>query len=289
MARRVRQSRDKQELTERPLLKPVSSERSRAERQPDRVSLDAANVRRNGLPAHSTAGSLNRATVLQMQQRFGNTAVQRYLASSKQARDRQAVQRQPKPEKTKAGVALGSKELAFKADLNLSSDGKLRLDLGPSLNLKMFGLSARASIKPTALMGVGELRLGGKGHYLAPKVVVGTDGKATLELGHRFKRDLFSMSTTLKTGKGKTTVGQTLGWTNPFGLERADVKAVWQYGLTGEKSASAKLAAGYTILGSEKDKNNPVLKLIIEGSYQSTGTDPAKREAKGMLYLVGRF
>lgn len=243
-----------------------------------------ASVQRYGLPAHSTARPLRQAAVLQMQQRYGNAAVQCYLASLDSTTDHQVAQRQLKPEKTKAEAAIGTKELKLKADLSLSSDGSLKLNVGPALDLGLFGLSATASIDPKGWKGVGRLRLGDKKNYLAPEVVVGAGGELTFNLGHKFTKDMFTLSSKLSIGKEKTTLSHTLGLENVFGAEGFNVKASLNYRADDPRFTGAKVSGEYKFLGGGKGKSTPRLMLIFEGSYQAGGPGKAD-EAKGMVLL----
>jgi hypothetical protein len=249
-----------------------------------------AGLQRRGLPGHSSAAALSQSAVLDMQRRYGNAAVQRYLASRNARVEDAAVQRQLKPEKTKGEAAVGRDELKFKAELNLSSDGNLTLELGPAVNLKNFGLAASGMYDVTkGWKAVGQLRLGDKKNYLAPKVIIAPDGKATLELGAGLSKDIFSLSSSFATGKDKTTLGATLGWRNPFGAERFDVKASMLSRLDVPKFSSAKMEANYKILGNEAEKSSPYLMLTFEGSYTAPGPKPGRGEAKAMLLLRGNF
>ena len=60
------------------------------------------------LPRHSTARALNQQSILQMQRRYGNRAVQRYLARSGQTGKPAGVQRAPKKQ-AKEGQKTGGK------------------------------------------------------------------------------------------------------------------------------------------------------------------------------------
>lgn len=252
--------------------------------------LSAGLVQGRGLPGHSSAVALGQAAVLDMQRHYGNAAVQRYLASQNSRAVDQAAQRQPKPEKTKGEAAVGTEELKFKAELNLSSDGNLTLELGPAVNLKNFGLGASGTYDVTkGWKAVGQLRLGDKKNYLAPRVIITPDGKATLELGAGLSKDVFSLSSSFATGKEQTTLGYTLGWRNPFGAERFDVKASMLSRLDIPQFSSAKLEANTKILGDEVEKSSPYLMLTFEGSYTAPGPKPGRGEAKAMLLLRGNF
>jgi hypothetical protein len=269
--------------------------RARSVRRPPEVqggtaAILPAGLQRHRLPGHSSAASLQQAAVLDMQQRYGNAAVQRYLASQGSRQAEGAVQRQPKPEKTKGEAALGTDELKFKAELNLSSGGNLTLELGPAVNMKNFGLTASGAYDVTkGWKAVGQLRLGDKKNYLAPQVIIMPDGKATLELGAGLSKDVFSLSSSFATGKDKTTLGYTLGWRNPFGAERFDVKASMLSRLDIPQFQSAKLEANTKLLGDEADKSSPYLLLTFEGSYTAPGPKPGRGEAKAMLLLRGNF
>jgi hypothetical protein len=244
-------------------------------------------LQRHGLPGHSSAASLSRGAVIDMQRRYGNAAVQRYLASQPQ---NDQVQRQIKPEKTKGEATLGKDELKFKAELNLSSDGNLTLELGPAVNLRNFGLAASGSYDVTkGWKAVGQLRLGDKKNYLAPEVTITPDGKATLELGAGLSKDVFSLSSSFATGEDKTTLGATLGWRNPFGAERFDVKASMLSRLDIPRFSSAKLETNYKVLGDATEKRSPYLMLTFEGSYTAPGPKPGRGEAKAMVLLRGNF
>jgi hypothetical protein len=249
-----------------------------------------AGLQRRGLPAHSSAASLSQSAVLDMQRRYGNAAVQRYLASQGSRAGDAAIQRQLKPEKTKGEAAVGTEQLKFKAELNLSSDGNLSLELGPAVNLKNFGLAASGAYDVTkGWKAVGQLRLGDKKNYLAPQVTITPDGKATLELGAGLSKDIFSLSSSFAAGKDKTTLGATLGWRNPFGAERFDVKASMLSRLDVPQFSSAKMEANYRILGDQAEKSSPYLMLTFEGSYTAPGPKPGRGEAKALLLLRGNF
>jgi hypothetical protein len=249
-----------------------------------------AGLQRHALPGHSSAASLQQAAVLDLQRRYGNAAVQRFLASQGSRSGEGVVQRQPKPEKTEGEAAIGTGELKFKAELNLSSDGNLTLELGPAVNLKNLGLAASGAYDVTkGWKAVGQLRLGDKKNYLAPRVIVTPDGKAMLELGAGLSKDVFSLSSSFATGKDKTTLGHTLGWRNPFGAERFDVKATLLSRLDVPKFQSARVEANYKMLGDEKEKSSPYLMLTFEGSYTAPGPKPGRGEAKAMLLLRGAF
>jgi hypothetical protein len=249
-----------------------------------------AGLQRHGLPGHSSGAALRRSAVLDMQRRYGNAAVQRYLASQNPRTRDAAIQRQLKPEKTKGEAAVGTNQLKFKAELNLSSDGNLTLELGPAVNLKNFGLAESVMYDVTkGWKAVGQLRLGDKKNYLAPKVTITPDGKATLELGAALSKDVFSLSSSFATGKDKTTLGATLGWRNPFGAERFDVKASMLSRLDVPQFSSAKMEANYKILGDQAEKSSPYLMLTFQGSYTAPGPKPGRGEAKALLLLRGSF
>lgn len=291
MPRHHRVEREKRELLARPKDRlPAGVESFAGQAEAAWAGRTAAGLQRRGLPGHTTAGTMNQAAVLQMQRLYGNKAVQRYLASARTPADRRILQRQLKPEKTKATAAVGTGELKFKADLNLSSDGNLSLDLGPAVDLKNFGMATTGTYDVAkGFKGVGELRLGGKKNYVAPKVIITPDGKATLEIGTQLTKDMFTFSSSFGTSAEKTTLGHTLGWKNPFGAERFDVKASLLYRLDEPKFSSAKLEANYKILGSETDKTAPYLMLTFEGGYTAPGPKQEKGGAQAFLLLRGSF
>jgi hypothetical protein len=289
MTRRRMRLEKKERESERRVRRVVSARESPNVQLGAPTQLPSA-LQRRVLPGHSSAAALSQSAVLDMQRRYGNAAVQRYLASQGSRADAAAIQRQLKPEKTKGEAAVGRDELKFKAELNLSSEGDLSLELGPAVNLKNFGLAATGSYDVTkGWKAVGQLRLGDKKNYLAPRVTITPDGKATLELGAGLSKDVFSLSSSFATGKDKTTLGATLGWRNPFGAERFDVKASMLSRLDVPQFSSAKMEANYKILGDEVEKSSPFLMLTFEGSYTAPGPKPGRGEAKALLLLRGNF
>ena len=234
------------------------------------------------LPAHTTARPLRRAGILRMQRHYGNAAVQRYLSSLDPAGGDRVVQRQIEPEKVKGEAALGTKEAKLKADLNLSSDGSLKLNVGPALDLKLFGLSTVAAVDPKGWEGIGKLRLGSKAHYLAPKVTVGSDGKLAFEFEHKFARDMLTLSSKLSSGEKGTSLSHTVGLKDVFGVGGFDVKAAVKYRVDDPRFTSAKVSGEYTLL--KGGKGSPKLMLILQGSYQAGGANKAE-EAKGFVLL----
>ena len=190
----------------------------------------------------------------------------------------------------KAEVAVGTKEINFKSDASVESEGRLKLNVGPVIDLKKFGLTATASYESSkGWKGVGQARLGDKYHYWAPKLIVGADGKLSFELGHQFKLDAFSLSTTLSTGKGGTSLAHTLELKNPFGTEGLNLAASLHYRLDDPAIKAAKLSAAYEILGREKSKTSVYLLLKAEGNFQAPGTDQPKSKFQGLLILEGRY
>jgi hypothetical protein len=224
-----------------------------------------------------------------MQRCYGNRAVQRYL-SSLPSRDSRVGQRQLEPERAKGKAAVGTKEVKFKAGVELASDGSVKVDVGPAIDLKKFGVTAGGRYDVSkGWEGAGRLRLGTKKDYLAPEAIVGPDGKLTFKLGHKFTRDILSLSSTLSLGEEKKTMGHTLALKSPFGAKGFDVTASLTYGLVDPRITGAKLAAKYALLGSEKDKSAPYLMLMLKGSYKATGVEPGEKETTVMLLLKGRF
>jgi len=224
------------------------------------------------LPAHSTARSLRQARVARLGRQAGNAAVQRSLA----------LQRQVKPEKTKGQAAVGSKKAKLQADLSLSSDGKLKLNAGPALNLKLFGMSAMASVDPKGWKGVGKLRLGNKANYVAPQVTVGSDGKLSFEFEQKFTRDMLTLSNKLAAGAKETTMSHSVGLKNVFGVGGFDVSAAIKYRLNDPRLTGVSVEGGYTLY--KGGRGAPKLMLILRGSYQA-GSANKRDEAKGFVLL----
>jgi hypothetical protein len=88
----------------------VKQSRARRQKRSQAASGPNGTVFRHpaALPKHSTAHTLNQESILRMQRRYGNAAVQRYLASNGLAGKPAAVQRAPKKE-TKKDQKSGGK------------------------------------------------------------------------------------------------------------------------------------------------------------------------------------
>jgi len=212
-----------------------------------------------------------------------------YTGESTPAVGKQTAQ-QPAGFSAAAEAATGPKEVEFKSGVSVNPSGEFKLDIGPSIDLKKFGLTATATYAaPKGWLGVGQLRLGTKSNYWMPKLTVNNDGKLNFELGHQFKTDLLVLSSTLKHAGGSTSMAHKIDFNKMFGSEALKLSASIHYNLEEPQITAAKFSGDYKILEGDKDKGAPYLLVKIEGSYQAPTPDKKKTEYQGMLLLEGRY
>lgn len=130
-----------------------------------------------------------------------------------------------------ANVAIGEKDIQFKATVKVNPDGSAKLDLGQAIDISKFRLETGAEIKKDDMKAIIQVKVGDKDTYVSGKTTVTQEGHVTVDIG-------------IKAGDFKFTGGATgLGTGSPGG--EASVTASNIFGLKGlDAEGKVKFVAG---------------------------------------------
>jgi hypothetical protein len=182
-----------------------------------------------------------------------------------------------------AEAKAGTEEAKFSTVASMDKEGKLKLDFREALKLKNFNLEAGPTYESAkGWSGVLQLKIGNQYNFLTPKFVVDDKGKATVELGHTFTNDIFTLATTLQ---GKGAMSHKLDLLNPFGVEGLSVSATLAYDLKDPKITSASISGKLKLTEESKNKAIPVVLLEIEGKYKAAGSGKPQPPVEGQAVL----
>jgi hypothetical protein len=162
-------------------------------------------------------------------QRLAENAV---LRQKKEENDPAKALASAMKEEQKGEQGISTREANLKSTATLSSDGKFKLDLGPALDLSLFGLKLGARYSADKVKdwkGFVELRLGDQLQGVTGELVIDEKNNLTFNLGHKFAVDMFTVSFKFMTSEEKTGLSESVKWKDAFGVKDLDISAALNF------------------------------------------------------------
>jgi hypothetical protein len=181
-----------------------------------------------------------------------------------------------------ASAAISDKEISFKTAMKLNPDGSVKIDLGPAIDMKKFGMETGVSITGSDMSAIVGIRIGDKDTFVSAKTKVDPDGKVSLDLG--LKAGGIEAEGKVKgIGTDKTSGEASLTGTNIFGVKGLDAKGTLKF-------SPGTVNAGGSISYSADTKQG---KAFISFSGETLHGDPKKEGpaigAQGVIGVGFRF
>ena len=170
-----------------------------------------------------------------------------------------------------ANASVGEKDIKFKSAIKLNPDGTVKVDLGPAIDVKKFGMETGVSITGSDMSAIIGIKIGDKEQYVSAKTKIDPDGKVSLDLG--IKAGGLQIEGKAKgIGSDKVSGEASLTGTNIFGVKGLDAKGTMKFTNAGIANASGSLSyakdtkqgkvfisfSGETVHGDSKKEGPPI-------------------------------
>jgi hypothetical protein len=230
---------------------------------------------------NKTVQSFHQATLLQMQQQYGNAYVQQVL-------NQPAVQRQEEADEDKDSETPAPEPYEFEADAAIRDGGKLDLDLQPAIDLYNFDFDPESTLPKHIKnwLGVGAVGLEGFA-YNTPELKMTTDGRLSMNLGDGFLRHMAALITAeSENGSGASN---ELEQKKALGKATIHVTASLHFSPQDPAIDKAKLKDKNKIVGNDNGQSGLFLLLKLESIDFTQSGRAITEELEGLLLFKAIF